>query len=216
MLRSIAILVGLLALTSCYDSPSDLLGDNANAVEKFESLIVVNGLTYQVVPHGKTSTLCSLLTKSDLTKPCVSEGELKLERTVWGNYIIQARVTKTGKYNYALWLRSDPDKLSEGRPCLLWLGEGVVGMSAQTSAVAVRNAGSPEWTQFTNKLKSIASEPAINRAQLKAIAKVYEDGIVDLTADKWKCFGDRASLNNSLIAIEGDNRHLQPFVRPNQ
>ena len=79
--------------------------------------------------------------------------------------------------------------------------------------MAIKNSGSSDWAGFVSQLKNIASEPAINRQQLKAIVKLYEEPVA-LAADKSKCFGERASLNNSLISIEGDNRHLQPFAPP--
>lgn len=214
MWRRLAALVWLSTLASCYDSPSDLLGEHANIVQKFDTLVVFDDAAYQVVPHGKSATICSLSTRADLAQPCFVGHEMKLERTSWGNYIVQVKDKSNGRYRYTLWTRSDPNKLSGDRPCFLWLGEGVVGSSASMSRMVIRNGGSPDWERFTTRLKNVASEPPINRQQLLSIVKIYEDAIIDISTDKWQCIGERAALNNTLIAIEGDNRHLQPFATP--
>jgi hypothetical protein len=216
MLRRFAALVWLFTLASCYDSPSDLVGEHANNIQKFDTLVVFDDAAYQVVPHGKSATICSLNTRADLAQPCAVGHEMKLERTSWGNYIVQIKDKNSSRYSYALWTRSDPNKLSADRPCFLWLGEGAVGNSASMSRMTIRHAGSADWDRFITRLKNVASEPPINRQQLLSIVKIYEDSIIDISADKWQCIGGRAALNNNLIAIEGDNRHLQPFTRPAQ
>ena len=75
MYKSNFILLGLLALvlSSCYESPTDLIGDHANEIQSFESLIIHKDRAFVVVPQGKQATLCELPKKSELKKDC-SEG----------------------------------------------------------------------------------------------------------------------------------------------
>lgn len=206
-----AFLASLL-LSGCYESPSDLIGDHASYVQFFDSLIVNKNRAYTVTPQGNQSVLCELKERLDLKKPCTDGINMKLERTVHGNYIVQIREYKTANFKYALWLRSEPSIISATNVCVLWIGDGVV--QSELSATGLKYENSKAFQALSKSLRNVATDPIINREQLLKIVNIYEQAIIDYSKQDWGCISDRTNIVGNLIAIDGDNRHIQPFELP--
>ncbi len=194
------------SLCSCYESAVDLIGEHANIIKTFDSLIVYKNSVYSVTPLGKSALLCHLNKKSDLKKDCSDGDELKIERTSLGNYIIQ--IHSGGSYKYALWMRSEPTWGS----CLMWLGENVVGTD-DSLASGYRYAQSKEFHEFSNKLGKKYGEKVISREQLLKIVTDYEFQLMVISGGQ-ECLGEHAAITNNLIVIEGDSRHTPAFEPP--
>ena len=208
---ALLILISLaLLLSSCYQSPSDLIGDHANVIQSFDSLIIHEGRVFTVTPQGKQAVLCELTKKSDLKKDCSDGMTMKMERMTSGNYIIQIQEFKSDKFKYALWLRSEPNPVAADIACVVWLGDGVVG-NTDISPMSYKYANSKAFQDFSNSLRNISTEPLINREQLLKIASQYEMQAMFSSGNGWNCQSDRTRIVGHLIAIEGDNRHIQAF-----
>ena len=218
MYRFSIYIICILSVSGCYESPSDLIGEHASKIQKFDSLIVRKNDAYVVTPKGNQAVLCGLTTRSDLKKPCVEGIDMKMERTNRGNYIVQIQEFKGAKFKYALWPRSEPaGSIAAFKPCTLWIGDGIVEngpLTGHFSEIGLKYGNDPGFQEFAGKVRSVATEPLINRQQLLQIVKIYEDTLANAVDKSWNCIDDRISATSSLIAIEGDNRHLIPFEAP--
>lgn len=202
-----------LLLSGCYESSSDLIGDNAVTIDKFDSLIVQNNRAFAVLPKGKQAVLCELKNKGDLKKPCTDGDSIKLERTASGNYIIQLREKLfNGRHKYALWMRSEP--FGSHFACVMWLGEDIVTDRLGNVIGQSDSDQAGPYADFKKALRNVAVEPLITRDQLKRIVSIYEQALTNPQEKQWGCLSSRTSIDNSLIALEGDNRHLKPFEAP--
>lgn len=201
-----------LLLSSCYNSPSDLIGDHANVIKSFDGLIISNGRVFYVTPNGKQALLCEISIKADLKKECSEGIVMKMERLYSGNYIIQIQEHKTDNFKYALWLRSEPSPGSALSTCVVWLGEGIVGLS-NTTPFSYKYENSQALQEFSNSVRKISKDAIINRDQLLKIAQLYEFQAFNSGGD-WSCLNERTRISGNLIEIEGDSRNKQSFEPP--
>lgn len=212
MARLCLVVLSIAFLSGCYESSSDLIGENANEIQKFDSVIVHDTQAYVVAPNGTEATLCSLNSRDDLRKACNKGETMKLERTALGNYIVQVKGFSGDRYNFALWFRTDQVRESTTRACVVWLGGGVV---RNTSLISGKNDNkfdnAPAFKEFLVSLRGVATEPMIDRQQLLRIVKIYEEYFSFYPATRSVCVDDRTGVDGSRIAIEGDNRHIPPF-----
>jgi hypothetical protein len=195
-----------IALSGCYKSKTDLIGDRANVIEKIDSIIVLQNSPYYFISKGKTADVCELRNKNDLTA-CRKAAEIKVERLKSGNYLVQVDGVSM---SYGLWLRSEPGETAKHLNCFLWLGDGVVGQRAEMRPIASRNTGNQLWEDFKIKLKEISDIQYIDRNKLDEIVAFYES-VYTPEQNEWNCFGDRFLVDQKNIIIAGDNRHLAPF-----
>jgi hypothetical protein len=205
------LLAGMLPLllAGCFESPSDLLGEHANIIERTDPIFSLKGQIYYLEGVGKSVAVCSLKNKADMRKSCNQIARLSLERTSRGNYIVQ--VLQTGRNFYGLWLRSDESPAGKsGFQCFAWLGDGIVG-SIDMSGVALDWGSTRGFTKLAGEVRNIATEEPINRQQLLKIAEVFENNLAPIGSDKVTCVGDRVWLSPTGMQITGDNRHLRQF-----
>ena len=205
------LLVGILPLllAACFESPSDLLGSNANTIERTDPIFAFRNDVYYIQGVGKNVTLCKLAEKVDMRKPCNEVGRLSVERTGRGNYIVQ--MLQSQKYTYGLWFRSDESwQGKSGSQCFVWLGDGIVGQT-EMSQVALQWGSTLVFTKLANEVRNIATEKNIDRRQLLKIAQVYEVNLSPLGSDKITCLGERVRFSPTGMQIAGDNRHLRQF-----
>lgn len=202
-------------LSGCYESDVDLIGENENKLESFESLIVNSGNAYIVDLKGDKYQLCAITNKSDLADPCGNKAtnrSIKFERTYEGNYIVQIQdfVSSKTSYKYGLWFRSEENPLSEYHACFVWLGDGIVG-SNDFSQILDGVDKSKEFNNLSIQLMNISRGKLINREQLIKIANAYEMNKSYNTSGKQICWSSRTKIDSKLIKIEGDYRPLKAF-----
>lgn len=205
------LLAGILPflLAACFESPSDLLGEHANTIERTDPIFSLKGQTYYLEGVGKSVAICSLKDKADMRKPCNQIARLSLERTSRGNYIVQ--VLQTGRYNFGLWFRSDESAQGKsGLQCFAWLGDGIVGQT-DMSGVSLEWGATRVFTKLAGEVRNVATEKPIDRRQLLKIAEIYENNLAPIGSDKVTCVGDRVWLSPAGMQINGDNRHLRQF-----
>ena len=192
-------------LSACFESPSDLLGEHANVIVRMEPIFSLSNQIYYMQERGKTVDVCGLSVRSDLKSPCKSLGNVSIERTSRGNYIVQLKSTKD--YKYGIWFRTDESLRGQ---CFLWLGDGIVGNPAMSS-VALRYGNTELFTELSSAVRRIATERPISRQQLLQIASAYESTLSPLTGEPVKCLGERTWIEPKSVEVIGDNRHLQQF-----
>lgn len=209
MKKSLTAAFITLLLSACYESPSDLLGVNANTFTKLDPIFSLKGQVYYFEGNGRTAEVCGLGIKADMKTPCKSAGSMSLERTSRGNYIVQLK----GKlnYDYGLWFRSDGGPQGKsGLQCFVWLGDGIVGRT-DMSSVWLQWGRSEVFSKLAPAVRQVATEKNINRQQLLKIASIYEDVLSPLGSESVTCIGDRIWILTESAAINGDNRHLREF-----
>ncbi len=212
MIKKNAI-VGLFAaiflVSGCYESELDLIENHAKLVERMDGVLVFANQAYYADKVGKTTRLCGLENKSDLNGPCKNPSELKLERTDFGNYIVQVKTPKT--YYFALWARSNPDPYSKmGKSCVVWLGDGFTKMLG--SSIRMIWQKTKIYHDLAKQLPMLTENKIQNRAQLISIVKIYENKIANPITNDWHCLGKASHLEIKDVEIDGDNRHLPDFT----
>lgn len=198
-----------LFLSACFESPSDLIGTNANTIVRIDSILSLNNQIYYTQGSGKKIQLCQLSVRADLKLPCKSAGMFSAERTSRGNYIVQ--FLSSGDHKYGIWFRSDEGSPGKaGLQCFLWLGDGIVGNTTM-SGVAVNYGGTELFEKLSSAVRRVGTERPINRKQLLRIVSVYEDTLSPLVSGEVRCLGNRIWIDPKNVEIVGDIRHLQQF-----
>lgn len=210
ILKSAVMLLSF-ALAGCYESSSDLIGSKSVRVEKFDSLVVDGRQVYVVEVRDGGAFACAIRTKQDARKPCRQGQELKFERTMSGNYIVQMKSAER-RYSYGLWMRSELEKSSKDYACLLKLGDGVVGAAkdAGLSSVSLQWGDTEVFQNLTRDLRRVATDTFIDRQQLLDIVSIYERFAENMTKDaRILCLNGRIAVTGQHIVLDRDNRHLR-------
>jgi len=208
------MLLFLIFLSGCYESETDLIGGNAEFIEKLDTILIFNNKAYYSRGSGQTVTLCELATKQDFDTKCKFPKEMKIERTTFGNYVVQIKSSQ--KYNYLLFTRSDPANLAKsGAVCAMWLGDRIVGddLMAIVSKGRIESVfGDPAFNQIRKDLALYPQRQIESRDQLQNIVRIYETRTANVTIDKWPCLGSVVHFTPKNLVVRGDNRHLPDFI----
>jgi hypothetical protein len=196
-------------LSGGYLYETDLIGNKAAAIISFDSIIIDRGSVYYMIPSGTGHKICTLESKNQKWSDCPLGKDVKLERTLLGNYIIQV-AGANDNYQYGLWMRGEKADSSKLSACILWVGDGIVGASSHSPFDSTRrlNSNNPAFIDITNELEKISSDESINRNQLLKIVAVYEKHIHQFEGAV-SCLNDRTRINGQQIVIAKDNRHLR-------
>lgn len=200
--RVAVLLTFCASVAGCYTSEADLLGDHKNTIELAEPLFGYNGMVSYLEGSGETVQLCMANSRSKFQAGCSPMGNISVERTLRGNYIIQM-VRSRGGHHYGIWYRSySGSSGGAGRQCFEWLGQGLVGESLKF--VGPLRRGGPE---FAERILGISANEIIDREQLLALAFAYE---MRFEAED-TCLGEWLFIEPATVIIEGDRRHLRAF-----
>ena len=199
-------------LSGCYESKYDLIASHARAVTKADTFLTFRDATYFARKAGAASIVCAATKPSSINSSCDSPTEIKLERTAWGNYIVQTKALST--YHYALWYRGR-DELA--RDCFMPLGEDIVGFGASAIMAPDHKPHSPydhnrRFQDLRAALAGYDQKEIHSRDELLAIVSAYESTVLAIVEPI--CFGDHLRVTSPVdLVIAGDNRNL-PDLQP--
>lgn len=198
------------ALAGCYDSQTDLIGENSRQVVSANSILVFRNIAYVANVRGTEVQLCPLRTPSDASRVCTKPQMLKLERTISGNYIVQIFDGKS--YVFGLWFVPLSRSFDQPENCLMLLGEDIVGPNLVGAVLGTgqRMSKYAEQARFQELVSSLApyrNEHLASRDELLSVVGAYEKTVFSLVRPT--CPGDAIHFGNRAgVAIQGDNRHL--------
>jgi len=191
-----------LLLAGCYQSGADLLNGHKNVIELADPIFGYNGTVSYFEGAGETIELCTARSKADFYSGCSKLGEVSLERTLKGNYIVQMSSSRGG-YNYGIWHRSYSGSAGgAGRQCFEWFGNGFIGQGLQVSGSIVGS-----YPEFSQRARAIAPNETIDRDELLALTLAYE---LRFEADG-TCIGEWLFIEPATVIIDGDRRHARSF-----
>lgn len=198
-----ATLSSLALLSGCYESSTDLLGDQKETITLAEPVFAYNDTVVHFEGTGQTVKLCSPQSKAEFAAGCATMGDISLKRTLSGNYIIQKSKPGKGGYHYGIWHRSyTGDQGGAGRQCIEWFGQGITGESLEYG----RRLPSI-YADFVQRVLRIAPSKDLTKDQLMPLAYEYESRF----KAQETCLGSWVLIMPQTVVIEGDRRHLRAF-----
>jgi len=209
-----AIFVGVVALvlTGCYRSETDLIGSHAAQIVRANTLLNFDGQAYIYRPPN---SICAARLSPTGELTCGNPSSLAIERTLFGNYIVQVRRDGPSSiYYYFLWFR-DHDLLKND--CVVALGKDVAGFGA-SSVITAAALGTKQRvsmgilpTRLESELVSRFPEEAISdRASLLEITSLYESSFI-ASRSCTDLGGSRLNYDRPNLVIDGDRRHLREY-----